>query len=165
MSSQISLCLSNLLTQPKVKWTIFTKWCLNIQVKFREPPVKSIANFQLLQNRKLQPNIIDNYMSAIDDKSRNWSINVSNSFHRDRPKEWKGIPSWNLFLVLHQLTKSLFEPIKEVFLKQLTFKTVFLLALGLDKCRSEIMLGKQEYQTSVRLVKSFLLALTQLFFQ
>ena len=48
------------------------------------------------------------------------------------------IPSWNLSLVLHQLTKAPFEPIKEASLKHLTFKTVFLLALGSGKHRSEI---------------------------
>ena len=41
-------------------------------------------------------------------------------------------------MVLHQLTKAPLEPIKEVSLKHLTFKTVFLLALGSGKCRSEI---------------------------
>ena len=39
---------------------------------------------------------------------------------------------------LHQLTKALFEPMKEASLKHLTFKTVYLLALGSGKCRSEI---------------------------
>ena len=60
------------------------------------------------------------------------------SFHRDRPKGRRGIPSWNLSLVLHQLTKAPFEPIKEASLKHLTFKTVFLLALGSGKRRSKI---------------------------
>ena len=50
----------------------------------------------------------------------------------------RGIPSWNLSLVLHQLTKAPFEPLKEASLKHLTFKTVFLLALGSGKRRSEI---------------------------
>ena len=60
------------------------------------------------------------------------------SFHRDRPKGRRGVPSWNLSLVLHQLNKAPFEPIKEASLKHLTFKTVFLLALGTGKYRSEI---------------------------
>ena len=76
-----------------------------------------------------------------------WAPNVSkdenlthllDSFHRDRPKGRRGIPSWNLSLVLHQLTKAPFEPLKEASLKHLTFKTVFLLALGSGKRRSEI---------------------------
>ena len=60
------------------------------------------------------------------------------SFHRDKPKGRRGIPSWNLSLVLHQLTKTPFEPLRKASLKHLTFKTVFLLALGSGKRRSEI---------------------------
>ena len=71
-------------------------------------------------------------------------ISLLNSFHRDRPKGQRSIPSWNLSLVLHQLTKSPFEPPppppppQEASLNHLTFKTVFLLAFGSGKCRSEI---------------------------
>ena len=101
----------------------------------------------LFQERKLQPSTIDGYRSAIADKLGNSPINVSkhenltrllDSFHRDRPKGQRGIPSWNLSLVLHQLTKAPFEPIKEASLKHLTFKTVFLLALWSGKHRSQI---------------------------
>ena len=131
------------------KWTIFTKWCLSNQVDVRAPPLKAIADFllYLFQVRKLQPGTIDGYRSAIADKLGNVPINVSRDenltrlldrFHRDRPKGRRGIPSWNLSLVLHQLTKAPFEPIKEASLKHLTFKTVFLLALGSGKHRSEI---------------------------
>ena len=133
----------------EAKWTIFTKWCLANKVDFRAPPVKSVAEFlmYLFQDKKLQPSTIDGYRSAIADKLGNSSINISkddnltrllDSFHRDRPKGRRGIPSWNLSLVLHQLTKAPFEPIGESSLKHLTFKTVFLLALGSGKRRSEI---------------------------
>ena len=133
----------------EAKWTIFTKWCLSNQVDFRAPPLKAIADFllHLFQEKKLQPGTIDGYRSAIADKLGNSTINVSkdenltrllDSFHRDRPKGRRGIPSWNLSLVLHQLTKAPFEPLKEASLKHLTFKTVFLLALGSGKHRSEI---------------------------
>ena len=101
----------------------------------------------LFQDRKLQPGTIDGYRSAIADKLGNSPTNIStdenltrllDSFHRDRPKGRRGIPCWNLSLVLHQLTKAPFEPLKEASLKHLTFKTVFLLALGSGKRRSEI---------------------------
>ena len=59
-------------------------------------------------------------------------------FHRDKPKGRCGVPSWNLSLVLHQLTKAPFEPLRKASLKHLTLKTVFLLALGSGKRRSEI---------------------------
>ena len=65
----------------------------------------------------------------------------------------RGIPSWNLSLVLHQLTKAPFEPLIEASLRHLTFKTVFLLALGSGKRRSEIhaWLHKNiRHQTGVR---------------
>ena len=115
----------------EAKWTIFTKWCLSNQVDFSAPPLKAIADFllHLFQDRKLKPGTIDGYRSAIADKLGNSTINVSkdenltrllDSFHRDRPKGRRGIPSWNLSLVLHQLTKAPFEPLKEASLKHLT---------------------------------------------
>ena len=122
---------------------------LSNQVDFRATPLKAIADFllHLFQDRNLQPGTIDGYRSAIADKLGNVPLNVSkdenltrllDSFHRDRPKGRRGIPSWNLSLVLHQLTKAPFEPLKEASLKHLTVKTVFLLALGSGKRRSEI---------------------------
>ena len=131
------------------KWAIFTKWCLCNQVEFRAPPIKSVADFlmYLFWDRKLQPSTIDGYRSAIGDKLGNSPINVSkdhnltpllDSFHRDRPKGRRGIPSWNLSQVLHQLTKAPFDPIKEASLRHLTFQTVFLLALGSGKHRKGI---------------------------
>ena len=133
----------------EAKWTILKKWCLSNQVDFRYPPVKSVADFllYLFQDRKLQPSTIDGYRSAIADKLGSSSVNISkdenlthllDSFHRDKPKGRRGVPSWNLSLVLHQLTKAPFEPLKEASLKHLTFKTVFLLAQGSGKGRSEI---------------------------
>ena len=133
----------------EAKWAIFTKWCVTNQVDFRSPPVKSVADFlmYLFEDKKLQPSTIDGYRSAIADKLGNTTVNVSKddnltrlleSFHRDRPRGRKGIPSWNLSLVLHQLTRGPFKPLREASLKHLTFKTVFLLALGSGKRRSEI---------------------------
>ena len=112
-------------------------------------PVRSVADFlmYLFEDKKLQPSTIDGYRSAIADKLGDTSVNISkdgnltrllDSFHRDRPRGRRGIPSWNLSLVLHQLTKAPFEPLREASLKLLTFKTVFLLALGSGKRRSEM---------------------------
>ena len=83
------------------------------------------------EDRKLQPSTIDGYRSTIADKLGILPVIVSkdgnltrllDSFHRDRPKGRRGIPSWNLSLVLHQLTKAPFEPILEASLKHLTCK-------------------------------------------
>ena len=149
----------------EAKWTIFTKWCLSNQVDFRAPPLKAIADFllYLFQDKKLQPGTIDGYRSAIADKLGNVPINVSkdenltrllDSFQRDRPKGRRGIPSWNLSLVLHQLTKAPFKPLKEASLKHLTFKTVFLLALCSGNRRSEIQIRHQSDWSKVSLYPS-----------
>ena len=131
--------------QSEAKWTIFTKWCHSNQVDFRAPPIKSIADFllYLFQDRKLQPSTINGYRPAIAYKLENSPINVSkdenltrllDSFHRNRSKGQRG-PSWNHLLVLHQLTDTPFEPLKDASLKHVIFKTVFLLALDSGKHR------------------------------
>ena len=133
-------------------WTIFKKWCLCNKVDFRTPSITSITDFliYLYQDRKLQPSTFDGYRSATSDKLSNLLINVSkdenlthllDSFHKDRTKGRRGIPSWHLSLVLHQLTKAPFEPLKDASLKHLTFKTVFLLALGSANIEVKSILG------------------------
>ena len=133
----------------KSKWAIFVKWCKTHTVDFRSPSVTQIADFllYLFSEKNLQPGTIDGYRTAIADMLGNDSLNISkdenlsrllDSFHRDRPKGRRGIPSWNLSLMFHQLTKAPFEPLRKASLKHLTFKTVFLLALGSGKRRSEI---------------------------
>ena len=90
----------------EAKWALFTKWCVTNQVDFRSLPVKSVADFllYLFEDKKLQPSTIDGYRSAIADKLGNATVNISkddnltrllDSFHRDRPKGRRGIPSWN----------------------------------------------------------------------
>ena len=133
----------------EAKWAVFVRWCETSQVDFRNPSIKQIADFllHLFQEKNLQPSTIVGYRSAIADKLGNTSVNVGkdenltrllDSFHRDRPKGRRGVPAWNLSLVLHQLTKAPFEPLRKASLKHLTFKTVFLLALASGKRRSEI---------------------------
>ena len=119
----------------EAKWAIFVRWCKAHQVDFHSPSVEQIVDFllHLFQDKKLQPSTIEGYRSAIADKVGNFTVNISknenlnrllDSFHRDRPKGSRGVPSWNLSLVLHQLTKAPFEPLRKVSLKHLTFMTV-----------------------------------------
>ena len=65
-------------------------------------------------------------------------IGCSPVFHRDRPQGSRNLPKWNLSVVLNELTKAPFEPMKDTDLKHLTLKTAFLLALASGKRRSEI---------------------------
>ena len=105
----------------KSKWTIFLKWCQSHEVDFRAPSVNQIADFllHLFKERNLQPSTIEGYKTAIADMVGNDRINISTDdnltrlldrFHRDRPKGRRGVPSWNLSLVLHQLTKAPLNP-------------------------------------------------------
>ena len=48
------------------------------------------------------------------------------------------LPKWNLSVVLNELTKAPFEPMKDTDLKHLTIKTVFLKPLTSGKRRSKI---------------------------
>ena len=131
------------------KWSVFVRWCEKNKVDVRTPSIEQIADFllSLFQEKHLQPSTIEDYRTAIADKVGNSRINISkdenlarllDSFHRDKPKGRRGVPTWNLSLVLHQLTQPPFEPLRKASLKHLTFKTVFLLALGSGKRRSEI---------------------------
>ena len=131
------------------KWSVFVRWCEKNQVDVRTPSIEQIADFllSLFQEKHLQPSTIEGYRTAIADKVGNSRTNISkdenlsrllDSFHRDKPKGRRGVPTWNLSLVLHQLTQPPFEPLRKASLKYLTFKTVFLLALGSGKRRSEI---------------------------
>ena len=65
-------------------------------------------------------------------------IGYSPVFHRDLPKSSRNLPKWNLSVVLNELTKAPFEPMKDTDLKHLTLKIAFLLALASGKRRSEI---------------------------
>ena len=66
------------------------------------------------------------------------TFRLLSSFHRDRPKSSRNLPKWNLSVVLNELTKAPFEPMKDTDLKHLTLKTAFLLALASGKRHSEI---------------------------
>ena len=131
------------------RWTLFRTWCEQNQVDVSSPSIPRIADFllHLFEEKGLQPSTISGYRTAIADGFGSNGLSVSNSrdlnrllasFHRDRPRAHRAIPSWDLSLVLLSLTKKPFEPLRSVDLKYLTLKTVFLLALASGKRRGEI---------------------------
>ena len=131
------------------KWTVFQRWCTDTQVDFRNPSIGDICNFfwYLFNDLNRCPSTIEGYRTAIADTLGNTKQNISTnteiarliaSFHRDKPKNSRPIPKWNLSLVLQRLNQPPFEPQEEAGLKFLTWKTVFLLALASGKRRSEI---------------------------
>ena len=133
----------------KSKWALFEKWCRENSVDFSTPSVKHISDFfmYLYQDLNRLPSTIDGYRTAIVDTLGPVGHHIAQSsdlhrllcsFHRDHPKSSRNLPKWNLSVVLNELTKAPFEPMKDTDLKHLTLKTTFLLALASGKRRSEI---------------------------
>ena len=133
----------------KSKWALFEKWCRENSVDFCTPSVKHISDFfmYLYQDLNRRPSTIDGYSTAIVDTLVPAGHHIAqssdlhrllSSFHRDRPKSSRNLSKWNLSVVLNELTKAPFEPMKDTDLKHLTLKTAFLLALASGKHRSEI---------------------------
>ena len=133
----------------KSKWALFKKWCRENSVDFSTPSVKHISDFfmYLYQDLNRCPSTIDGYRTAIVDTLGPAGRHIAqssdlhrllSSFHRDCPKSSRNLPKWNLSVVLNELTKAPFEPMKDTDLKHLTLKTAFLLALVSGKRRSEI---------------------------
>ena len=86
----------------------------------------------LYQDLNRCPSTIDRYRIAIVDTLGPTGLHISqssdlnrllSSFHRDRPKSSRNLPKWNLSVVLNELTKAPFEPMKDTDLKHLTLKT------------------------------------------
>ena len=136
----------------KSKWALFEKWCRENLVDFSTPSVKQVSDFfmYLYQDLNRRPSTIDGYGTAIVDTLGPTGHHIAqssdlhrllSSFHRDRPKSSRNLPKWNLSVVLNELTKAPFEPMKDTDLKHLTLKTTFLLALASGKRRSEIHAG------------------------
>ena len=133
----------------KSKWALFEKWCRENSVDFSTPSVKQISDFFMYpyQDLNRRPSIIDGYRTAIVDTLGPMAHDIAHnadlhrllsSFHRDCPKSSRNLPKWNLSVVLNELTKAPFEPMKDTDLKHLTLKTAFLLALASGKRRSKI---------------------------
>ena len=133
----------------KSKWALFEKWCRESLVDVSTPSVKQISDFfmYLYQDLNRCPSTIDGYRTAIVDTlgpsgehiAHNEDLHrLLSSFHRDHPKSSRNLPKWNLSVVLNELTKAPFEPMKDTDLKHLTLKTAFLLALASGKRHSKI---------------------------
>ena len=118
-------------------------------MNFSTLSVKQVSDFfmYLYQDLNRCPSTIDGYRMAIVDTLGPTEHHISQSsdlnrllpsFHRDRPKSSRNLPKWNLSVVLNELTKAPFDPMKDTDLKHFTLKTAFLLALASGKHRSKI---------------------------
>ena len=108
----------------KSKWALFEKWCRENSVDFSTPSVKHISDFfmYLYQDLNRRPSTIDGYRTAIVDSLGPAAHHIAqssdlhrllSSFHRDRPKSSRNLPKRNLSVVLNELTKAPFGPMKD----------------------------------------------------
>ena len=114
----------------KSKWALFEKLSRENLVGFSSPSVKHISDFfmYLYQDLNRRP-------STIEVQTFTGYSPVFTGIVQKVP--WN-LPKWNLTVVLNELTKVPFEPMKDTDLKHLTLKTAFLLALASGKRCSEI---------------------------
>ena len=113
---------------------------------FSTPCVKQISDcfMYLYQDLNRHPSSIDGYRTTIDTLgpaglhiSQSSDLNrLLSSFHRDRPKSSRNLPKRNLSVVLNELTKAPFEPMKDTDLKYLTLKTEETSKIRFSKCIS-----------------------------
>ena len=91
---------------------------------------ETISDFfmYLYQDLNRRPSTINGYRTAIVDTLGPTGQHIAHnkdlhrlltSFHRDHPKSSRNLPKWNLSVVLNELTKAPFEPMKDTDLKHL----------------------------------------------
>ena len=91
---------------------------------FSTPSVKHVSDFfiYLYQDLNRYPSTINGYRTAIVDTPDPAGLHISqrsglnrllSNFHRDRTKSSNNLPKWNLSVVLNELTKAPFEPMKD----------------------------------------------------
>lgn len=113
------------------------------------PSISQFGEFLIfIHDKNFSPSTVKGYRSAISTTLKQISkVDFANesilsdlvrSFELERPRTRSYLPKWDLALVLSTLISSPFEPLESCGFKELTFKTVFLLALASGRRRSEI---------------------------
>ena len=134
---------SNYLYQ--IRWRTFRKWCIDRKVSAADTPRNDVAEFliHLVDAKHLSLSAVKGYRAVISSvqpwvgKDEDFSTLIK-SFEKDHPKRSAGSLSWNLDVVLKYLCSGIFEPLSSSSLRNLTLKTLFLLALASAKRVSEL---------------------------
>ena len=140
--------------QYKSQWVLFTSWATQLRATPCDPTtpsLKMLAEFLtwLFQERKLSIGSINNYRSAISFFwKRLYDFDVPpedrilkellRSFKRERPTSTKRSVSWDVKLVLEFFASARFADMDKVSDRELTLKTIFLIALASGKRRGEL---------------------------
>lgn len=129
------------------KIKVFKYWTRDHGVDGSNPSIAQISDFflYLFERKKLSPGTIQGYKSALTDYFPKLGISESaelsrllTSFYRDKPRSSNSLVPWDLRVVLDTLAKPPYEPLSQITLKHLTYKTVFLVTLATGRRRGEI---------------------------
>ena len=133
----------------QAKWAQFCSWCRQRKTDPLSSTIPIIADFFLFlrEDKNLSCTAIKGYRSALAQVFIHRGLDISSSpeismlfrnFEQSIPPRTISQPKWDLNIVLQSLTRPPFEPINSISLRNLTLKTVFLLALATAKRVSEI---------------------------
>ena len=131
------------------KWGCFVRWCRRQAIGPLQASILQVVEFflYLRDSRKLSLSAVKGYRSALAQSFRLRGLDISLSpevcelfkhFRVNCPPTPLRSPRWDLTLVLESLRKAPYEPLSTASDKDLTLKTVFLLALASSKRVSEL---------------------------
>ena len=133
----------------QARWAVFRKWCHDKGHSVTRPSLQKVADFLfwLRMSRKLSVSAVMGYRSMLSAVFRSVLPDISSSsvlqdlicsFKVEVPPRVVRPPSWDLLCVLTYLRSPVFEPLHESSLRDLSRKTLFLLALATAKRVGEL---------------------------
>ena len=125
----------------QAKWLVFRRWCRSEGHSVSRPSLSKIADFLfwLRRSRRLSVSAVMGYRSMLSAVFKSILPEISTSptlhdllrsFQVEAPVREVRPPSWDLPTVLNFLRSSPFEPLSSASLRDLTRKTLFLIALA-----------------------------------
>jgi hypothetical protein len=132
------------------RWRIFTSWAEDNGINPFNPTAPQLARFlhYLCTVKELDPQTVKGYRTTL--ASVLIPLGVSDAINSPvlsqllkgleiaKPRQSLVIPAWDLGIVMNALKSAPFEPLGSAPLKELTYKTVFLLAMASGGRRSEL---------------------------
>ena len=133
----------------QAKWAVYQQWCRLEGHSISRPSLPKVADFLfwLRRSRKLSVSAVMGYRSMLSAVFRLQLPEISSSsvihdllrsFKVEAPCRAVRPPSWDLEAVLRFLRSTIFEPLASSSLRDLTRKTLFLVALATAKRVGEI---------------------------
>ena len=120
----------------QAKWLVYRRWCTTKGHSISRPSLPKIADFLfwLRRSRKLSVSAVMGYRSMLSAVFKSVLPEISTlavlhdllrSFRVEAPIRMVSPPAWNLIAVLEFLKSSVFEPLRQASLRDLTRKTLF----------------------------------------